>query len=305
MTNFILLIGLILLSFLASGANANNTKSPLKTTIVNLEKPTHGKIGVAVLNTQNQQHWSYRGNERFALMSTFKTLACAKMLADSDHNILNKQQTAFIDKTKMIPWSPITEQYIGKQMTLEKLCEAAMLNSDNTAINLVLSHIGGPMAVTKFLQQNGDFITRIDRIEPELNTAFLNDPRDTSTPLTMVNTLHKLLYGDLLSNASKEQLKNWMMNNQVSDSLLRSILPSNLFIADRTGAGNNGSRGISAVIWGKEKQPLIISIYLTQTTLSIQERDKVIVRIGESILQKYGFIDTEEELNALNLKKEH
>ncbi|WP_051145055.1 class A beta-lactamase [Thiomicrorhabdus sp. Kp2] len=300
MKNIVLFFGL--LSFFA---DANAAAPSLKNTIISIEKQSHGKIGVAVLSTQTQQYWSYRGNERFALMSTFKTLACAKMLADSDHNILNKQQTALVDKTKMIPWSPITEQYIGKQMTLEKLCEAAMLNSDNTAINLVLSHIGGPAAVTKYLQQNGDSVTRIDRIEPELNTAFLNDPRDTSTPLSMVNTLHKLLYGSLLSNASKEQLKNWMMNNQVSDALLRSILPSNLFIADRTGAGNNGSRGITAVIWGKEKQPLIISIYLTQTTLSIQERDKVIVKIGERILQKYGFIQTKDEFNALNLQKAH
>lgn len=288
MTNFILLIGLLSLSFLA---NAGNARPSLKNTIINLEKQTHGKIGVAVLNTKNMRHWSYRGNERFALMSTFKTLACAKMLADSEHQLLNKQQAVLIDKTKMITWSPITEKFIGKKMTLEKLCKAAMLKSDNTAINLVLSHIGGPAAITEFLEQNGDFITRIDRKEPELNSAIVNDPRDTSTPLTMVNTLYKLLYGNVLSEASKIQLKNWMLNNQVSDTLLRSILPSNFLIADRSGAGNNGSRGITAVIWNKETKPIIVSIYLTQTQLTINERDKVIVEIGKAILQRYDLTD--------------
>jgi len=298
MTNSILFIGLLFISFLANAnspstgtdnaSHTNNGKSSLKSSIISLEHKTHGQIGVAVLNTQNGQHWSYRGNQRFALMSTFKTLACAKMLADSDKNILNTRQTVVIDKTKIITWSPVTEHFIGEQMSLKKLCEAAMLKSDNTAINLVLSNIGDPAAVTQFLQQHGDPITRIDRNEPELNSAIVNDPRDTSTPLRMVNTLNDLLYGDVLSNDSKAQLKSWMIHNQMSDSLLRSILPADYFIADRSGAGNNGSRGITAVIWNKQTKPIIISIYLTQTQLNIQERDKIIVEVGKAILQKYS-----------------
>jgi beta-lactamase class A len=79
----------------------------------------------------------------------------------------------------------------------------------------------------------------------------------------------------------------WMMDNKVSDSLLRSSLPNDWSIADRSGAGGYGSRGITAVVWSGKRTPLIISIYLTQTDASFDERNKAIAGIGKKIFTFY------------------
>lgn len=115
----------------------------------------------------------------------------------------------------------------------------------------------------------------------ELNQSWVKllegDARDTTTPNAMVKSLHVLLFGNVLSDASKTQLKQWMMDNKVSDSLFRSVLPSNWAIADRSGAGGYGSRGITAVVWPETRPPLIICVYVTQTKASFDERNKRIM----------------------------
>jgi len=78
-----------------------------------------------------------------------------------------------------------------------------------------------------------------------------------------------------------------MMDNKVSDSLLRSVLPRDWSIADRSGAWGFGSRGIAVVVWPGIRSPLIISIYLTQTSASFEERDKAIADIGKEIFTIY------------------
>src|SRR5438477_4752286 len=58
-------------------------------------------------------------------------------------------------------------------MTLGALCAAAIEQSDNTAGNLLLDTIGGPVGLTNFARSIGDEMTRLDRKEPELNSAIL------------------------------------------------------------------------------------------------------------------------------------
>jgi len=104
----------------------------------------------------------------------------------------------------------------------------------------------------------------------------------------MVKSLHKLLFGDVLTQDSKQQLKQWMIDNKVTGKLLRSVLPKNWSIADRSGSGGFGSRGILAVVWSEQRSPIIISIYLTQTTASFAQRNKAIADIGKEIFSVYG-----------------
>jgi len=247
-----------------------------------------GRIGVSIYDVTDNKLWNYNGNTRFPLMSTFKALACAKLLADVEQGLQSFDTSAVITASSLINWSPITKNLIGEKMTLKEACSAAMIMSDNTATNLVLTGIKGPKALTQFMRSIGDEVTRLDRIEPKLNEARDGDKRDTTTPNAMVKSLHTLLFGDVLSKASKTQLKQWMIDNKVTASLLRSVLPKSWLIADRSGSGGYGSRAITAVVWSDKRTPLIISIYLTQTKSSPTQRNKAIANIGKEIFTVYN-----------------
>ncbi|EJA7359544.1 MULTISPECIES: CARB family carbenicillin-hydrolyzing class A beta-lactamase [Vibrio] len=280
MKKLFLLAGLMVCSTLSYASQLNEDISLL-------EQQTSSRIGVSVWDTQADERWDYRGDERFPLMSTFKTLACAKMLSDMDSGKLSKNATAKVDERSIVVWSPVMDKLAGQSTRIEHACEAAMLMSDNTAANLVLNEIGGPKAVTMFLRTIGDKATRLDRIEPRLNEATPGDSRDTTTPNAILNTLRTLVEGETLSYESRVQLKIWMQDNKVSDSLMRSVLPTGWSIADRSGAGGHGSRGINAIIWKENHRPVYISIYVTETELSLQARDQLVAQISQLILQKY------------------
>ncbi|ENP8391792.1 TPA: CARB family carbenicillin-hydrolyzing class A beta-lactamase [Vibrio alginolyticus] len=280
MKKLFLLAGLMVCSTLSYASQLNEDISLL-------EQQTSSRIGVSVWDTQADERWDYRGDERFPLMSTFKTLACAKMLSDMGSGKLSKNATAKVDERSIVVWSPVMDKLAGQNTRIEHACEAAMLMSDNTAANLVLNEIGGPKAVTMFLRTIGDKATRLDRIEPRLNEATPGDSRDTTTPNAILNTLRTLVEGETLSYESRVQLKIWMQDNKVSDSLMRSVLPTGWSIADRSGAGGHGSRGINAIIWKENHRPVYISIYVTETELSLQARDQLVAQISQLILQKY------------------
>ncbi|NQY88799.1 MAG: class A beta-lactamase [Colwellia sp.] len=261
------------------------------TIIKKIEEQEHqlgARIGVSIYDVTDNKLWSYNGNTSFPLMSTFKVLACAKLLADVEKGLQSFDTYTVITTNSLINWSPITKKLVGEKMSLKQACSAAMIMSDNTASNIVLNGIKGPKALTQFMRSIGDEVTRLDRIEPDLNEALDGDKRDTTTPNAMVKSLHTLLFGDVLSQASKTQLKQWMIDNKVTGKLLRKVLPENWSIADRSGSGGYGSRGITAVVWSDKRTPLIISIYLTQTEAPFAQRNKAIANIGKEIFTVYS-----------------
>ncbi|MCB5361333.1 class A beta-lactamase [Vibrio lentus] len=276
---------LVLLSVFFSTSSLSHSLEPKS--IEKIESRVSARIGIAVYDSATKQTWSYKGDERFPMMSTFKTLACANLLYNFENEGLNLGLKVGIESDDLIVWSPVTKHLVGKELSLENACTATMTMSDNTAANVVLTGVGGPNGLTEFLRLAGDSNTRLDHMEPELNHARPGDVRDTTTPNSMVVTLNELVYGNTLSQESKLKLKNWMMGNKVSDGMLRSILPNDWSIADRSGAGSYGSRAITAMVWSENRAPLIISISLTETELTIQERDTVINEIGQLVFDAY------------------
>jgi beta-lactamase class A len=279
---FILNIGL------AFSVSASVNMNALTKKIKQVEQQLDARVGVAIYDVNADKLWNYHGDDKFPLMSTFKTLACAKLLSDVENGIQSFEASVVIRENSLIDWSPVTKKLVGKKISYKEACAATMLMSDNTAANIVLSAINGPKALTRYMRDMGDNVTRLDRIEPELNEALAGDERDTTTPNAMAQSLHKLLFGDVLSQLSKWQLKQWMIDNKITGSLLRSVLPEGWSIADRSGAGGFGSRGITALVWSEHQTPLIISIYLTQTKASFAQRNKAIADIGKEIFNAWS-----------------
>ncbi|ELU1294271.1 serine hydrolase, partial [Klebsiella pneumoniae] len=164
---------------------------------------------------------------------------------------------------------------------------AAITMSDNSAANLLLAIVGGPAGLTAFLRQIGDNVTRLDRWETELNEALPGDARDTTTPASMAATLRKLLTSQRLSARSQRQLLQWMVDDRVAGPLIRSVLPAGWFIADKTGAGERGARGIVALLGPNNKAERIVVIYLRDTPASMAERNQQIAGIGAALIEHW------------------
>lgn len=277
---FISLLAACCLPALANPLTLNKVKE--------VEKELHARVGYAEISlTDGQVLESYRPQERFPMMSTFKVLLCGAVLARVDAGQEQLTRRVQYRQQDLVAYSPVTEKHLADGMTLGELCDAAITLSDNTAANVLLSSMGGPQALTAFLRQTGDNVTRLDRWEPELNAAVPGDERDTTTPENMAQTLRQLLTGKTLAPASRQQLMDWMEADKVGGPLLRSVTPAGWFIADKTGAGERGSRGIVAALGPEGKLARIVVIYITDTQATMDERNKKMADIGAELIKHW------------------
>lgn len=257
-------------------------------TVKEVESQLAARVGYAELDLANGQMLAgYRPQERFPMMSPFKVLLCGAILSRVDAGQEQLTRRIRYKQQDLVEYSPVTEKHLTDGMTLAELCSAAITMSDNTAGNLLLSAVGGPSALTAFLRQTGDSVTRLDRWEPALNEALPGDERDTTTPEAMAQTLHQLLTGKTLTPASRQQLMDWMEADKVGGPLIRSVTPTGWFIADKTGAGERGSRGIVAALGPDGKPSRIVVIYITGTQATMAERNKKIADIGASLIKHW------------------
>lgn len=256
--------------------------------LAELERAHGGRIGVAALDLATGARIGHRADERFLLCSTFKALAAAFVLARVDQKKERlDRRVVFSRKDLVAGVSTVTERRVGGAgMTVAELCDAAVTYSDNTAGNLLLASFGGPAGLTAFLRSIGDGTSRLDRIEPELNAyAAPGDPRDTTTPAAMLETLRTLLFGDALSRSSRAQLAAWLITNKTGDARLRAGFPADWLVGDKTGTGGNkeGSVNDVAVAWTPQRGAVIVTAYCELPSKSMAQQNPVIAEIGRIV----------------------
>lgn len=249
-----------------------------------LEKQVEGRIGLALSDTATGQLISYRGEERFALCSTFKLLAAAAVLKRSESQPSFMAKRLHWTADEAVPYMPVTEKQGAQGMTMAELCAAAVQYSDNLAANLLLRGLGGPQAITAFCRTTGDNVTRLDRIEPHLNSAIPGDKRDTTTPISMAQIVAKLTTGAALQPAQQQQLNHWLSGNTTGDKAIRAGVPAGWKVGDKTGSGGYGTTNDVAVLWPLTGKPLVLAIYFTQFKASATSRQDVLAQVTRLVL---------------------
>jgi beta-lactamase class A/beta-lactamase class A CARB-5 len=156
------LIAATLLTLFTSVAAADQHNALIKT-VERVADDIEALVGFAAYDMESGRRWEYHADQRFAMSSTFKTLACAALLHRVDTGQANLARKVNVSESDLVTYSPITEKHAGGEaMTMSDLCEATLTTSDNTAANLVLRALGGPEAVTSFARHLGDDVTRTE-----------------------------------------------------------------------------------------------------------------------------------------------
>ena len=246
-----------------------------------LEKTCSGRLGVTLLDTGSGRRLGHRQDERFPLCSTFKSVLAATVLKQAEGDPALLDQRLPVRAQDILEHAPVTRRHVGKDLTVRDLCRATLITSDNTAANLLFAAIGGPPAVTAFLRASGDTITRSDRLEPELNSFAIDDPRDTTTPAAIAATLQRLVLGDALKPASRQQLADWLIDNETGDACLRAGLGKRWRVGDKTGSNGEDARNDIAVLWPVQGgSPWIVTAYLQAGAISFEQRAAVLAQVG-------------------------
>jgi len=99
----------------------------------------------------------------------------------------------------------------------------------------------------------------------------------------MLANLAALVLGDVLSAPSQELLTRWLVANKTGDSRLRAGLPGGWRVGDKTGSGERGTANDVGIVWPPGRAPVLVAVYLTDTTKSADQRNAIHAAVGRAV----------------------
>lgn len=289
-----------------------------------------GILGVGLMNLESGEHFTWAGDRRFPMQSVFKVPLAACVLKAMDSGQIKGSETLTISDKDLSPaWSPIGDAWPGRAAyTVDELLAAAVVDSDNTAADVLMKRIGGPGQVTAWLVAQQVNEIRVDRYERELQPerlgmasfraawkgaaafdaamatvapatrraatlAYMADPRDTATPRGMLNFLSKLDGGQLLSAASTRRILTWMFQTPRGSDRIKAGLPADARFAHKPGS-SGADLGLTAafndvgVLTLKDRRSYALAAFLSGSTANSEQQAALFADLGRALAKHLG-----------------
>ncbi|WP_370585194.1 class A beta-lactamase [Nocardia sp. XZ_19_231] len=253
-----------------------SSTAPAAATFADLEAKYGARLGLSVIDTGTGATVNYREGERFPMASTFKGLACGALLQAHPLSTGYFDQVIHYTAADIVVNSAETEKHVDTGMTVSAICHAAITVSDNTAGNLVLRLLGGPAGFTAFLRTLGDDVSRLDRWEPELNTAVPGDERDTTTAAALAADYRALVLGTTLADPERAQLTDWLLASATGAKRIKAGLPTDWKVGDKTGSPAYGSALDVAIAWPPGRAPLVLAVLTTKPDQNAEPSNELV-----------------------------
>ena len=203
-----------------------------------------GRIGIYAQDVDGPRKAMINAGQTFPMASTVKVAIAATYLQGVDEGRL-RLDTAYPLRigTGITGQDGRVVTRGGMSLSAQSLIELSLTKSDNQATDAILSAVGGPAAVNRWLLASGISGLRVDRDiatllrdDREKNDPVLGlDKRDTVTPAAMVRLLSALHRGEVLSPQSRAVLLGAMSRCKTGKTRIPALLPAGTLVAHKTG----------------------------------------------------------------------
>ena len=264
---------LIALTFAGPAAGEPPDLSPLETTFTRIVNAARGKVGAALIHLESGRLIVVRGHERFPMASVVKLPIAIEVLKQVTEGRLSLDRQVWIGVNDIRPCCAISRRHPngGISKSVRELLELAIIDSDNTAADSLLTLVGGPVAVERRMRELGFTKINVNRSEGQLlldmagvtgapdegewtldlqrrlvadvakdalnegRAQYLRDVRDTTTPYDMALLLGRLKLADLLPQTETDLLLHLMAASTTGPRRLKARLPPDTPVAHKTG----------------------------------------------------------------------
>ncbi len=271
-------------ALIGAGAAAAALASPAwadSDVLTAIEVAHGGRLGVHAIDLGSGRTLTLRADERFLMCSTFKVLLAAAVLARVEAQQERLDRMVAYSEKDLLGHAPVTRAHVAEgRLSVETLCAAAVQESDNTAANLLLASLEGPAGVTRYVRGLGDTVTRLDRNEMTLNTA--SGILDTTTPRAMNRTLGQVLFGQVLTDPSRDLIESWMEAGTRGLARIRAGLPQGWRAGDKPGTSGAQCNDL-AVVRPPSRAPIMIAAFYDAPDLDDAGREAVLKAVGVAV----------------------
>lgn len=282
------------------------------------ERAKPGTLGIAVLDPRSGMSWRVNADRLYPMGAVFNAPLAALVLARIDQGELTADRSVPITRADLRGgWSPLARAFRGDRMsfTVADLLTRAVSASDNTAADALLALVGGPEALTAFLRAHGIVGMRVDldhrgvaRLAEGEGSGpsresrparlrrgfeeFLQDPRNTSTPLAAMTFLDKLRRGELLKPDSTRDLVLLMEDERTPRRLLAGV-PEGVRFAHKTGTsrvfeGVSGGFNDMGILAWPDGRSAIVAAFLTESPAPEREREALFAELARVVATTFA-----------------
>ena len=245
-----------------------------------------GTLGLSALHIESGKRVALRGDERFPMMSVYKLSIALAVITRAEWGELKLTDSVTLRPSDMHPGvSPLAQKYPngGVKLSLNQLIESMIVDSDNSAGDVLMRLAGGPEGVTGRMREIGiqgilvsrpearialDYfgvadappdstwtLASLERlmggVAPAKRTQaaawYLEDERDTATPNAMTDLLTALFAGKAVGQESTQWLLELMTRTPTGPRRLKSKLARGVTLAHKTGTSGT-TDGITGAV---------------------------------------------------------
>lgn len=245
---------------------------PLQARIAALANEAGLRVGFAAADITKGRAAFVRSGEAFPLQSVYKLPIAVAVLHMAQERQLPLERAVTLSRANISPGvSPLADTLRRGpvRITAQRLLEAMLLNSDNSAADALQKVAGGPERVQAKLDELGIDGMRVDRLERDLQVEalglsppidfakpdalarslgtldadeqkraldrYLKDERDTGSARGLVKLIVRLTAGRMMQPRYVAMLIDLMKRTKTGNDRLRSGFPQGWTVAHRSG----------------------------------------------------------------------
>lgn len=280
-----------------------------------------GTVGVALRHPASGLALASNAGERFPMASVFKLPLALQLLSLVETGRLSLDKRLAVTAADLRPGSGWLARAAARPaaMSVRELLEAMLLDSDNTATDLLWTEAGGAAAVNARLaalghaagisvdrpaagviagavgveSRRGDALTpgRLDELVRQTPRAerqaaaraFLEDRRDTATPAATADLLQSLWRGHALGADATALLLGIMKRCRTGTRRIRGGLPRGTVLAHKTGTLRPGATNDAGIVELPDGSVAVLVVMIRGSPLALEVQESTIAGIARAM----------------------
>jgi beta-lactamase class A len=315
------IVAVVLGVMLMGSVPARGGTEAVEREIARIAEGAAGRVGVAAIHLETGRRLAFNGGERFPMASVYKVPIGLQVLRRVDRGELKLDTPVTLTESDYRGgYSPLADFANGTPMTLtvERLLELMLQQSDNSASDALLRLAGGGAAVTARLRELGIRDIDVNRPEAQImsegigvknmppesewtiarltalwdavpaaereaaKARYATDPRDTATPEAMVDLLAKTQRGEALSGEKTLHMLEVMTGATTGVLRIKGRLPAGTPVAHKSGS-MGGTTNDVGIITLPDKSHVVIAVFVKASPKTHEEREPVIAEIARTV----------------------
>lgn len=277
--------------FLAVHAQlSTKERDSLRVNIARTAASINARVGISISLIESPDTLTYRGDERFPLLSVYKFPIAIAVLKEMDRGNLWMEKYTHINKDSVFAGEEekYTENnFPGGRITIGQLVTLMLVQGSNTACDQLLEVLKGPANLQPYLDDLDIRDMAITSTERELNADSLKKDDNWTTPLEMNRLLTTAYAGDYLSVKNHDFLWDKMTETVTGAGRIKGLLPKDTKVAHRTGTGF-GSYNDAGIIFLPGGKHLVISVFIADAQDTAERCNAAIAKIAKLAWDYYA-----------------